>query len=356
MRCAIVVCLAVAGDAWGAPAGALDLEVDQHGTTYVLHDAAYSVTFPAKPTVQPLLFKFHDEDFPSASAVAEIGDSAYGFLVKPMPKHWTGAKRIVVDEVRDGFLKGANAKLLAETPTTVVGLDGRHVTAVATKDGQNVYIEAELLWDGEHRVVLGILTADVVRKRTDRAQAFVASLSVQHDARGPIDTEPPADGVATKSGVADLEVVRHGAQYVVRDAAAQVVFPARPTFRTYMSTPVTIVAAEANAGEVESLAFAVLVVAAGDEYDPIKGRNGARDGMLKEWTKEHHTESKAKVGGLDGTRIVVTGSLFGVPARAEIRIAWDAKHRRMFTVMAATSAKKLSTATIAFLDSFAVGP
>ena len=116
----------------------------------------------------------------------------------------------------------------------------------------------------------------------------------------------------------------------------------------------TLVSAMASSGEIESLAVSILAIPDDQAYDPVKGFAGERDGLVKEFSGEHHAEVKAKVGGLDGWRIDLTGTYFGVLARTQIRVVWDAKHRRLLTIMAVTADKKLSARAFAFLDSLAI--
>ena len=336
------------------PTGKLDFELVQRGDAYVLRDEAYSITFAGKPTVDLLPFKFENEDFPAVSALLTSPTDAVGFSVKPMPKHWTGAAAVVLDDMRDGFVQGAKATLTKQTPITLGGLDGRHISAVKTEAGQRVFLEADLLWDRKHRVVVGVLTTNTTGKRTPEEQAFVSSFSVRGDARGPLDEPPPAEGVATKLGMLGLEVVRHGSKYVVRDGIIEATFPSRPVLRTYATSPDIIIGVTQSSEEIETLGVTVLQVPDGQDYDPVVGLAGARDGLLKQFTNEHHTETKTTVGGLQGRRLEVTGTLFGVPAHGDIRIVWDAKHRRLFGVMASTATAKLPASARAFLDSFAI--
>jgi hypothetical protein len=352
--CLVLAAAPAIADDRVTPTGKLDFELVDRGGTVVLRDQAYALTFPAKPAVQIMTFPFMGEDFPAVNALVTMPTEAFSLVVKPMPKHWAGSAAVVLDGVRDGFLQAGNAKLVAERPTKLAGLDGRHVSALVSKAGDTVYIELDLLWDPEHRAALAVSTVAAATKRSTAAQAFVSSLTVHRGTRGPTDPPPPPDGVATKTGVLDLEVVRHGASYTVRGASAEVKLPIQPTFRTFATSPVTVVAALAGAGEVETYVFAVTAVPAGSTYDPAAGMDGSRDGFLKQFSTQTHKEAKVTVAGRDGRRVEITGTMFGVPTHGELRMVWDPAQQRLFSVVAFTASPALPAAQRAFLDSLAL--
>jgi hypothetical protein len=299
--------------------GKLDFELVQRDKSYVLRDEAYTVTFPGKPTVELTTFKFQNEDFQAVTAIFLSPTGSYGIFIKPMPKHWSGSAANLIDETRDGMLRGSKATFKKQVATKLGGLDGRHISAVGTEDGKVIHMETDLLWDREHRVVVALMTLEVTPARSATARAFVSSFSFRRGARGPLDQDPLPEGGVAKADALGFEILRAGSRYVFRDGVIEATFPERPIFHTHaMPSPLTLAVVIANKAEIESLGVAVLTVPDGHAYDPVKGLSGTRDGFLKQFSKQRHTETKAKVGGLDGMRIEVTGTLYGVPGRAEI--------------------------------------
>jgi hypothetical protein len=140
----------------------------------------------------------------------------------------------------------------------------------------------------------------------------------------------------------------------VRDGKIEATFPGRPHARSYATTPVSVMGLGLNRDEVESLGLTVLSVPDDQEFDATKGIAGTRDGFLKPFTKLKHKKSKAKLAGLAGERIELSGTYFGVKTVGEIWIAWDPKHRRLYSAVAMTAGKKLPASARAFLDSVAL--
>jgi hypothetical protein len=154
--------------------------------------------------------------------------------------------------------------------------------------------------------------------------------------------------------VPGVELVRNGSSYTVHAGSASIAFPSRPAIRTYPIPPLTAVVAASVLDDIEELGFTVFDVPPEQAYDPGKGLDGSRDGSVKAFENAKVKETKTQVAGLDGRRVDVTGTYLGVPARCEIHLVWDAKHRRMISVLAITSSNELPAAARAFLNSLAI--
>lgn len=346
---------AIADDA-GPASDQLDFALTQHGDSYTLHDDAYTVTFPGKPTLQSLTFPVGQAQGHGLVASLIASTSEYSVLFKPVPRTvWVNAKQSI-DTVRDAFVQSTHAQVLSESRTKLAGLDARHIVASAPVNGGHEALDITLAWDGDHRTIVAIVIGSATATQSASGRAFVDSLAITHGGRGPIDPHTvPAEGVAVPSGVLDLEVVRHGAAYVVRDAAIEVTFPQEPAIRTLLTTPITVVGAEAYADEIEGFSFGIALASPTGTYDVDKGMTGTRTEILAQFDKgARHVETQVKRAGLVWKRSTISAAQGGLPVRAELDMTWDPQRRALISVMASTRKKALTPAARAFLDSVVV--
>jgi hypothetical protein len=336
--------------------GTLDFELVDRGATVVLRSKAYAITFPGKPTLQPLQFDVGSDKAQALNATFAGGTGAYGITVRPIPMYWGISPAVELVTVRDGMIKAVGAKLTSDTPIRIAGVDGRHVVATTSENGKPVYIVADVLWDREHRTTIALMTFEASSERSAAGRAFIASFAIAKGARGPLDEADLAEGAAIKADAPGLEVVRRGATYVVKGGAVSITFPLRPVFRTYATAPLALVGAVRVIDDMDTFGMTVLSVPADQAYDGDKGLDGTRDGLVKQFANAKTKETKAKIGGIAGRRIEVTGMRDGVPARGEIDLVWDAKHRTLVSTIVITTQKQLSAAARAFLGSLAIAP
>jgi hypothetical protein len=349
----VAVCAPALADPGATATGVFDFELASAGTGYVLRDGAYTVTFPSKPTVNQTTFPFQGTSYPAMAALVDDGDEGFTFGVKPMPKSWWGSSAKALESARDGMLDGSQTKLVKETATSRAGLDGRHIRSTRTVDAKTIYLDADLLWDRAHRSVIIVGTVNATGTANAAERAFTGSFVVHRDARGPNDEPVLGDGSSATVHAPDLVVSRNGSAYTLHDGAMEVTFDDRPTVTAEPLGAVTVISAVVSRAEIESVAFIMMSVPDGQQIDPARALAGGRDGILKQFSHEQHTERAAKVGGLDGRLVEVTGDEEGIPDHAEIRMAWDPAKRRIYVEVASTAEKQLPVSARAFLDSFA---
>ncbi|MFT3699597.1 MAG: hypothetical protein QM831_40995 [Kofleriaceae bacterium] len=169
------LCVVVSSSA-AEPTGTLDFVVDQKGTTYVLHDDAYTLTFPGKPDIS-----VQDQQgsgtpamkFVSASYAAGADGCSFLLLMVPdntaydIDKGMTGA--------RDGAVSHINGKLVREVDASIGTLKGKHAFIEATIEGKKSHVDLYLAWDEKHRSLVGLITATDQSAPTKAQKAFVAS-------------------------------------------------------------------------------------------------------------------------------------------------------------------------------------
>src|ERR1700749_3411278 len=130
----VLVCT-LATQASAAPTGALDLDLTQKGSAYVLRDDSYEITFPNKPEVTATDTPANGTTFKNASAIYESGTDVYGFFMVPIPKGVPYDVKKGIDGARDGALQNVNGKIVKEDDAVVGGLKGRHTLGKANIQG-----------------------------------------------------------------------------------------------------------------------------------------------------------------------------------------------------------------------------
>jgi hypothetical protein len=177
-----------------APTGVLDFDLVEHDGSFILRSNAYAITFPSKPVVQQKWFDVGTTKAEGMMAYVLTPTGSYAISVRPMPRNRPIGPKLDLDGVRDGLLSGSGAKLTSEAAARVVGVDGRRVRAIATEDGKPQYIEAEMLWDREHRTTIALISVERGRERSAAARRFVDSFAITPGARGPLDEAPLRTG------------------------------------------------------------------------------------------------------------------------------------------------------------------
>jgi hypothetical protein len=337
--------------------GVFDFQLGNMPGAYVLHDEAYSLTFPMKPSVKKM-----DSDAAdgtkvwSLTALAGNDDVFYGMSVTPVGRDLTYNAKKGLDMARDGMMNAVKAKVTGSKPIKMAGRDGRAVTATVPIAGRTGYLEMHEMWDGDHRAVVVVTTILMSPGPSKVAQTFYDSFSIQAAGKGPIDVPSLAPDAPTETGVLDMQMVRHGNGYAIHDDALDIAFPVPPTLKLVNDSPPLYGFYTNNyTDEVEGFGAFVLFVPASVQYDADKGLDGARDGLLKELDNAKPTEIKTKVAGVPGRKILATASFNGVPVHVEALLAWDPKHRMAVGVMTTTKNKATTKAGRVFLDSFTIG-
>ena len=345
--------------AWADTAtGVFDFQLGDTAGAYVLHDEAYSLTFPMKPSVKKMDSDAADgTKVASLTALAGNDDVFYGMSVTPVGRELTYNSQKGLDMARDGMMKAVNAKVTGTKSIKMAGHDARAVTATVQIEGRTGYLEMHEMWDGDHRAVVVVTTILLAPGPNKVAQAFYDSFALKSAGKGPLDETTLAPDSPKKTGVLDLELVRKGNVYSLHDDALEIVFPIQPTIKAINDSPPLYGFFSNNyTGEVEGFGAFVLWVPESVAYDADKGLDGARDGLLKSLESPKPTEIKTKVAGAPGRKILASASFNGVPVHVEALLAWDAKHRMAVGVMTTTKSKATTKAGRAFLDSFAIRP
>jgi len=349
----IVILLAAASAAHAQPA--LDFDVAHTGTSYVVRDDAYQVTFPVKPQVKAMQSKRADGTMgDSVIASGDAGDVGYTATFTPVPRNAPYPMKAGLDAARDGALTAISAKLTSESSTKLGGRDGRRVLATAVFEGKTMFLDIRMAWDPEHRTLVSLLVVTPTRDQPPAVAAFFSSLAIAKGTKDPLDPALPAEGAPVKTGVGSLEVVRKKDTYTVHDGVYQIAFPVRPEIKPIEAKPLTGFSADGYGDEVEYFALFAMTAPADVDYDADKGIEGARDGMLKVIEGQSRDEKKATIAGLPGRRIVVSGKFRGLPVHGEADMVWDAKHRTLLAAFALTKQGALTPAAHAFLASFAI--
>lgn len=359
MRAALV--LAVLSFASTASAdsatGVFDFELGGTPGAYVLHDEAYSLTFPLQPSVKKMDSDAADgTKVASLTALAGNDDVFYGISVTPVGRDLTYNAKKGLDMARDGMMNAVKAKVTGSKAIKMAGRDARAVTATVAIAGRTGYLEMHEMWDADHRAVVVVTTILTSPGPSKTAQAFYDSFTIQAAGKGPLDSASLAPDAPIKMGVLDMQLVRHGNTYAIHDGSLDIAFPVQPTLKIVNDSPPLYGFYTNNyTDEVEGFGAFVLFVPASVQYDADKGLDGARDGLLKELDNAKPTEIKTKVAGVPGRKILATASFNGVPVHVEALLAWDPKHRMAVGLMTTTKSKATTKAGRAFLDSLVIG-
>lgn len=354
--CVVLGTAAPVSASGGEAAGVFDFEIVAHDGAYVLRDAAYEVTFPGKPNVKKQTDTRADGK-PGDSMLASyaVGTEAYTFAVSPIPRDTAFPSKMGLDAARDEMVRRMQAKILSEAPLRVGRHEGRHLVATAVVQGTELHFDARLVWDETHRALLVMLVTNSAAGDTPAAHAFVGSLAIAGPGKGPLDEPLPADHSVTPAGVLDLTLAREGDTFRVRDDSLEIAFPDRPFVHALAGAdPAIAFGAETYVRDVDYYMLGAIILPESLAYDVDKGLAGARDGALKMIEKQKRTETKAKVGGLAGRRVLVSGLYKGLAVHVEAVYAWDAKHHMVVMAIAMTPGKAMSPAGRAFLDSLVV--
>lgn len=358
MRAALVVAVLAVSRIAAAdtPTGVFDFQLGDTPGAYVLHDEAYAVTFPMKPQVKKMDSDAADgTKVYSLTALAGNDDVFYGLSVTPVGRELTYNSKKGLDMARDGMMNAVNAKVTGSKAIKMAGRDARAVTATVQVQGRTGYLEMHEMWDPDHRAVVVVTTILMAPGPNKVAQAFYDSFTLQAAGKGPLDQASLAPDAPRKTGVLDMQLVRHGNTYAIRDEALEIVFPVQPTLKQLNDSPPMYGFFTNNyTDEVEGFGAFVLFVPESVTYDADKGLDGARDGLLKSLENAKPTEIKTKVAGVPGRKILATAAFNGVPVHVEALLAWDPKHRMAVGVMTTTKSKATTKAGRAFLDSFAI--
>ncbi len=359
---ALLVLLAVTGLSTIASAGdrvtktgVLDLELVASGGNYVLRDGAFEVTFTGKPSVSSDQLQAADgTDMTFASATLDLGNRYLMFGILPSPRDKAYDAKTGLAGARDMSIARMKGKLVSETATKIDGHDGRHVVATVVVQGRTARVDEYMMWDGEHRMAVLLMTLVEGTVESDEGKAFVASYKHLASSHSPLDPALPPDGVPVATGVLDFDLVRNVSAYTLRDGAVEVTLPSRPTVGPMDIDPGKGVFAETALDEVDSVHAALFFLPPATPYDARKAATAFRDQLLAEFKRVKSKNKAVKLAGLDGTRTTFTGSLKGKTLQGEINIVWSPKHHMLVAIYAYTGGKKLTAGERAFLDSLVV--
>jgi hypothetical protein len=335
----------------------LDLELLAKGSSYVLRDAAFEVTFPGRPEVAADPIKAADgTEMTFANATLDRGNLVLmiGLMPSPRDKAYDAKKGIA--GARDMSIARMKGKLVSETATKIDGRDARHVVATVTVGTRTARVDEYLMWDADHRMAVLLMTLVEGSKESADGKAFVASYKRVAGSHSPLDPPLPAEGLPVATGALDFDLVRNVGAYTLRDAAVEMTFPSRPVVTSAEVAPATAVLAETALDEVDSVGAGVIVVPAGAKYEPKKEMSAVRDRLLTSFTKVKSKEKAVKISGVDGKRVTFTGKSGATTMQGEINIVWSPQHRMLVVVYAYTGGKKHTAAEREFLDSLVIHP
>lgn len=160
-----------------AAAEPLDFVVDKKGATFVVHDAAYTITFPGKPELS-----VNDKDVNgvtlktfSSTYVGPV--EVYGFLLVLVPGDAAYDVAKGMAQARDGGLAAIGGKLVREENTTMSGLESKHSVGTGTVEGVTMNVDVYVAWDDKHRALIGAFTMN--HEQASKAQRdFIASFKM----------------------------------------------------------------------------------------------------------------------------------------------------------------------------------
>ena len=191
MRFALLLALLASTAAADAPkitkAVALDFDLVDNGTSFVLQDSAFAVTFPKHPKVKV-------EAKTSASgialspltAVATIDEDFYVLVVLPIPKDVPYDVDKGMSGTRDGALGNISGTIVSESATTLGGIaKARKTVATAVVGGKTLRVDMIVAWDDTHRCLIAIFTATTATDSTAIARAFLGSFKFNKAGKAP---------------------------------------------------------------------------------------------------------------------------------------------------------------------------